>query len=75
MVAMWGALIGLTLGISVGTLGICACDCMESVICLLSLVWGMGMFVGACTLGTRYVIGDKKHIVTDKFLSFGLHMY
>jgi hypothetical protein len=36
-----GALMGLTLGISVGTLGMGACGCMERVICLMSLVWGM----------------------------------
>ncbi len=52
MVAMQDALIGLTVAISVGTLGIGACGCMECVICLLSLVWGMGMLAGACTLRT-----------------------
>ncbi len=36
MVATWGALIGLTVGIAVGTLGIDACHCMERVIHLLS---------------------------------------
>jgi hypothetical protein len=41
VVAMRGALMGLTVGISVGTLRIGACGCMEHVICLLSLVWGM----------------------------------
>jgi hypothetical protein len=51
MVATQGALIGLIVGISVGTLGIGACGCMEHVIHLLSLVWGMGMLAGACTLG------------------------
>jgi hypothetical protein len=56
MVAMRGALIGLTLGISVGTLGNGACGCMERMICLLSLVWGMGMLAGACTLGTCCVL-------------------
>ncbi len=56
MVVMQGALIGLTLGISVGTLGIGACSCMEHVICLLSSVWGMGMLAGACTLGTLCVL-------------------
>ena len=49
MVAMRDALMGLTVGISVGTLGIGACGCMERVICLLSLVWGIGMLAGACT--------------------------
>jgi hypothetical protein len=56
MVAMWGALIGLTVGISVGTLGIGACGCMERMICLLSSIWGMGMLTGACTLGTSCVL-------------------
>jgi hypothetical protein len=52
MVASLGALIGLTVGMSLGTLGIGACICMEHVICLLSLVWGMGVLAGVCTLGT-----------------------
>ncbi len=53
MVATQGALIGLAVGISVGTLGTGACGCMEHVICLLSLVWRIGMLAGAwCTLGT-----------------------
>jgi hypothetical protein len=56
MVAMRDVLIGLTLGISMGTLGIGACSCMEHVICLLSLVWGMGMLASACTLGTCCVL-------------------
>jgi hypothetical protein len=49
-VAMQGTLIGLTMGMSAGTLGYGACGCVEHVICLLSLVWGMGMLAGACTL-------------------------
>jgi hypothetical protein len=52
MVVMQGALIGLTVGMSVGTLGIGACGYMERMIHLLSLVWGMGKLFGACTLGT-----------------------
>jgi hypothetical protein len=56
MVATRGTLVGLTLGMSVGTLGIGVCSCMERVICLLSLVWGMGMLAGACTLGTHCVL-------------------
>jgi hypothetical protein len=52
VVAMRGALIGLTVGIMVGTLGIGACGCMDCVICLLSSVGGMGMLAGAFTLGT-----------------------
>ncbi len=56
MVAMRGTLIGSTLGISVSTLGISACGCMECLICLLSLVWGMGMLAGACNLGTCCVL-------------------
>jgi hypothetical protein len=55
MVAQQGRLIGLTVGISVGTLGIGACGCME-LIHLLSLVWGMGMLTGACTHGTCCVL-------------------
>jgi hypothetical protein len=35
MVAPRGALIGLTVGTSVGTLGTGACGCMDCVICLL----------------------------------------
>ena len=56
MVAMQGALIGLTVGKSLGTLGIGACICMERVLCLLSLVWGMGVFAGVCTLSTRCIL-------------------
>jgi hypothetical protein len=50
MVATRGALIGLTLGISMATLGIGACGCMERMIHLLSLVWGMGYGVWECLL-------------------------
>jgi hypothetical protein len=56
MVATREVLIGLNVGMSVGTLGIGACGCMERVICLLSLVWGMGMLAGACTLRTHCVL-------------------
>ena len=52
MVATQGTSIDLTVGISVGTLGISARGCMECVICLLSLGWGKGMLDGACILGT-----------------------
>ncbi len=52
IVATRGALIGLTLGMSVGTLGNGACGCIEHFICLLSLVWHMGGLAGVCTLGT-----------------------
>jgi hypothetical protein len=52
-VVLRGVLIDLTVGISVGFLGIDACGCMDHVIHLLSLVWGMGMRAGAFTLGTR----------------------
>jgi hypothetical protein len=52
MVASQGTLIGLTLGMSLDTLGIGACICMERMICLLSSVWGMGVLAGVCTLGT-----------------------
>jgi hypothetical protein len=56
VVATGGALVGLTVGIMVNTLGIGACGCMDQVICLLSLVGGMGMLAGAFTLGTRCVL-------------------
>ncbi len=56
MVAMCGALIGLTVGMSLGTLRIGACVCMKHVICLLSLVWGMGVLAGVCNLGTHCVL-------------------
>jgi hypothetical protein len=52
MVATWSALIGLPVGISVGTFRIGACSCMECMIHLLSMVWSMGMSADACTLGT-----------------------
>ncbi len=52
VVATRGALIGSTVGITVGTLGIGACGCMDCVIHLLSLVGGMGMLTGAFTLRT-----------------------
>jgi hypothetical protein len=52
VVATRGALIGLTVGIAVGTLGIGACGWMDCVICPLSSVGGMGMLTGAFTLGT-----------------------
>jgi hypothetical protein len=56
MVAPRGALIGLTVGISVITLGNGAGSCMEHMICLMSLVWGMGMLAGAFTLETHCVL-------------------
>jgi hypothetical protein len=56
MVAAQGALVGLTVGMSLDTLGIGACICMERVICLLSLVWGMGVLAGVCTFGTCCVL-------------------
>jgi hypothetical protein len=56
VVATRSTLLGLTVGITVGALGIGACNCMDCVICLLSLVGGMGMLAGAFTLGTRCVL-------------------
>jgi hypothetical protein len=56
MVAMQGALIGLTVGMSLGTLGIGACICMERVIHLFSLLWGMGVLAGVCTLGNHCIL-------------------
>ncbi len=51
-----GKLMDFTVGLLMGTFGIGYCRCMECVICLLSLVWGMGMLVGACTLGTHCML-------------------
>jgi hypothetical protein len=56
MVVLRGTLNGLTVGIMVGTLGIGVYGCMDCVICLLSLVGGMGMLAGAFTLGTCCVL-------------------
>jgi hypothetical protein len=56
VVATQGALIGLTVVITVRVLGIGACGCMDCVIRLLSLVGGMGMLAGAFTLGTRCML-------------------
>jgi hypothetical protein len=65
MVATWGALIGLTVGITVGTLGIGACGCMDCVICLLSLVGGMGILAGAFTLGTHCVLQKWSGVIVS----------
>jgi hypothetical protein len=56
IIVLQGALIGLTVGVSVGTLRIGACRCMEHVIHLLSLVWGMGMLASAFTFGTHCML-------------------
>jgi hypothetical protein len=56
MVASRDALTGLSVGISVGTLRIGACSCMNCVIHLLSLVWRMGMLAGVFTLKTCCVL-------------------
>ncbi len=74
MVAMRGALIGLTVGIMVGTLGIGACGCMDRVIRLLSLVGGIGMLPGAFTLGTCCVL--QKMVWSGGFFeSVGICLY
>jgi hypothetical protein len=74
MVATRGALIGVTVGIMVGTIGISACGCMDHVICLLSLVGGMGMLAGAFTLGTCCVL--QKMVWSDGFFeSVGICLY
>ncbi len=65
MIATRGALIGLTIGISVGALGIGAFGCIECVICLLSSVWGMGMLAGACTLGTCCVLQKWSEVMVS----------
>jgi hypothetical protein len=56
VVATRGALIELPVGLLVGTLQIGDCGCMECMIHLLSLTWGLGMLGGACTLGTCCVL-------------------
>ncbi len=68
VVATRGTLMGLTVGVSVGTLGIGACKCMERVICLLSLVWGMGMLGGACTLGTHCMLQILSGVMVSSIL-------
>ncbi len=65
VVATQGAQIGLIVGIMVGTLGIGACSCNDCVICLLSLVGGMGMLTGAFTLGACCVL--QKMVWSDGF--------
>jgi hypothetical protein len=56
VVATRGALMGLSVGLLVGTLGTSDCGCMEPVIHLLSLIWVLGTLGGACTLGTCCVL-------------------
>jgi hypothetical protein len=68
MVAMQGALIGLTVGIMVGTLRIGACGCMDCVIPLLSLVGGMGMLAGAFTLLTCCVLQKWSGVIVSSNL-------
>ena len=68
VVATRGMLMGLTVGVSVGTLGIGAYGCIELVICLLSLVWGMGTLDGACTLGTRCVLQISSGVMVSSNL-------
>ncbi len=56
VVATRGALMGLPVGLSVGTLRTGDCSCMEHVICLLSSIWGLGMLGGAYTLRTCSIL-------------------
>jgi hypothetical protein len=65
MVAMQGVLIGLNVGIMVGTLRIGACGCMDCVISLLSLVGGMGMLAGAFTLLTCCVLQKWSGVIVS----------
>jgi hypothetical protein len=71
VVATRGALMGLPVGLLVGTPRTGDCDCMERVICLLSLVWGLGMLDGACTLGTHCVLRVSSRVmVSSNLLGF-----
>jgi hypothetical protein len=63
VVVIRGTLIGLTLEISVGTLRIGAFECIDRVICLLSLVWGMRSLGGACTLKTCCMLWISSGVV------------
>ncbi len=68
---MSGTLMGLPVGLSVGTLGIGNCGCMKRIICLLSLISGLGMLGGACTLGTCCVLRLSSAImVSSNLLGF-----
>ncbi len=68
VVAARGALMDLNVRISLGTLRIGACRCMECVICLLSLVWGMWLLGGACTLGTCCMLWMSSGVVVSSNL-------
>ncbi len=68
VVAIKGALMGLPAGLLVDTLGIGDCGCMECVICLLSLVWGLGMLGGACTLRTCCILQLLSGVVVSSNL-------
>ncbi len=65
LVMMWGALIGLIVGMSVGTLGIVACSCMECVTHLLSSLWGIGVLAGVCTLRTCCVLQIRAGVMVS----------
>jgi hypothetical protein len=55
LVALVGLLIGALLLLDTLRIGVCVS--MERVILLLSSVWGVGMLVGVCTLGTCCMLG------------------
>ncbi len=68
VVSMRGALVGLQVDLSVGTLGTGGCGCMEHVILLLSLIWFLGTLGGACTLGTHCVLRVSSGVVLSSNL-------
>jgi hypothetical protein len=73
MVATRGALTGLTVGVTVGTLRIGAYGCMNCVICLFSSVGGMGMLPGPFTHG---IVACCKMVWSDGFFeSVGIYLY
>jgi hypothetical protein len=74
VVATRGKLVGLTIELLVGTLGIGACGCMERVICLLTLVWGIGN--ACCCLHPQNLLRVASIIQGSGFFKFvGICLY